>query len=77
MVFGHNSTETHGNFDPMMHDVAFVLTATILTLITICIFYTIYKISVGEDRQMEMQLREIKEQRILAPHNTPDNTLNI
>ena len=63
-----------------MHYVAFGGTATILTLITICIFYTIYKISVGEERMqlmMEMQLREIKEQRILAPHNTPDNTLNI
>ena len=68
----NNSSETRVDFDPIMHDVAFVLAAIILTLITISIFYTIYKISVGEESNIQMQLLDIKAQRIRAPHNTPN-----
>jgi uncharacterized membrane protein (DUF106 family) len=65
-----NSTENQVYFDPMMHNVAFGLVVMILTLITIAIFCTIYKISVGEERELRIQLQQIKEQRMVAPHNS-------
>ena len=63
-----NSTENH--VYPMMHDVAFGIVAVILTIIIISIFFTIYKIGFGEDPSLQIQL----EPRIVAPHNTPNDS---
>ena len=64
-----NSTNTRMYPDPIMHNLAFGLAALTLTLITITIFYTIYKISVGDESNIQIQLPEIKVQRIkVAPH---------
>ena len=70
----NNSTETRVEFEPMMHDTAFVLVVIVLTVITISIFCTIYKIGVGEDNSMITQLKQLQEQRMVAPHNTSNNS---
>ena len=70
----NNSTENRVEFDPMMHDTAFVLVVIILTVITISIFCTIYKIGVSEDSSMLTQLKQLQEQRMVAPHNTSNNS---
>ena len=68
-----NSTETRLYFDPIMHDVAFGIAAIILTVISISIFYTIYKINVDrEEHNIQIELVEIKAQRIVAPPNSPN-----
>jgi hypothetical protein len=59
-----NSTENDVALDEFNHDLAFAIVAMILTIITISIFCTLYKISVGEEPNFQIQLKQIKEPRI-------------
>ena len=70
MESNNNYFEERLNFSPVMHDLAFGVAFTILALVIICIFCTIYNISATEERSMRVQMNQINELRIVAPPNT-------
>ena len=73
MDLGRNSTEIGVGLNPVLNDVVFVIVIVSLTLIIMCIFCTIYRINVDEETIIRFNMGVTNSNRIVAPHNTPND----
>ena len=60
--------------DPVINDLVFVLVIITLTLLTMCIFCTMYRINANEAPNIErFDMSGNNSHRIAVPHNSPNN----
>ena len=69
-----NSSDSGVVSDPVINDLVFLLVIITLTLLTIGIFCTIYRINANEQPNIErFEMSAENSHRIAVPHNSPND----